>query len=97
MRHFSEAFRIPETIDIKNIKANYKNGLLSIELPKRKEAILETKKQIKNQLIENQPHGWFFIFLFMIFCSRGCTFFIANHWLDFWIYNFFLFGKFIAD
>ena len=44
---FQRSFRIPETIDIKNIKANYKNGLLSIELPKRKEAILETKKQIK--------------------------------------------------
>ena len=44
---FKRSFRIPETIDTKNIKANYKNGLLSIELPKRKEAILEPKKQIK--------------------------------------------------
>ena len=44
---FQRSFRIPETIDIKNIKANYKNGLLSIELPKRKEAIVEPKKQIK--------------------------------------------------
>ena len=44
---FQRSFRIPETIDTKNIKANYKNGLLSIELPKRKEAILEPKKQIK--------------------------------------------------
>lgn len=44
---FQRSFRIPETIDTKNIKANYKNGLLSIELPKHKEAILEPKKQIK--------------------------------------------------
>ena len=44
---FQRSFSIPETIDTKNIKANYKNGLLSIELPKLKEAILEPKKQIK--------------------------------------------------
>ena len=44
---FQRSFLIPETIDKKNIKANYKNGLLSIELPKRKEAIVEPKKQIK--------------------------------------------------
>ena len=44
---FQRSFRIPETIDTKNIKANYKNGLLSIVLPKRKEAIPEPKKQIE--------------------------------------------------
>lgn len=44
---FSRSFRIPETIDTKNIKANYKNGLLSIVLPKRKEAIPEPKKKIE--------------------------------------------------
>ena len=44
---FDRSFRIPETIDTKNIKANYKNGLLSIVLPKRKEAIPEPKKQIE--------------------------------------------------
>ena len=44
---FNRSFRIPETIDTKNIKANYKNGLLSIVLPKRKEAIPEPKKQIE--------------------------------------------------
>ena len=44
---FQRSFRISETIDTKNIKADYKNGLLSIELPKRKEAILEPKRQIK--------------------------------------------------
>ncbi len=44
---FTRSFRIPETIDTKRIKANYKNGLLSIVLPKRKEAIPEPKKQIE--------------------------------------------------
>ena len=44
---FTRSFRIPETIDTKSIKANYKNGLLSIVLPKRKEAIPEPKKQIE--------------------------------------------------
>ena len=44
---FNRSFRIPETIDTKCIKANYKNGLLSIILPKRKEAIPEPKKQIE--------------------------------------------------
>ena len=44
---FDRSFRIPETIDTKNIKANYKNGLLSIVLPKLKEAIPEPKKQIE--------------------------------------------------
>ena len=47
MRPLHRSFRIPETIDTKSIKANYKNGLLSIVLPKRKEAIPEPKKQIE--------------------------------------------------
>ena len=44
---FNRSFHIPETIDTKSIKANYKNGLLSIVLPKLKEAIPEPKKQIE--------------------------------------------------
>ena len=44
---FTRSFRIPETIDTKNIKANYTNGLLSIVFPKRKEAIPEPKKHIE--------------------------------------------------
>jgi len=44
---FTRSFWIPETIDTKNIKANYKNGLLSIVLPKLKEAIPEPKKKIE--------------------------------------------------
>jgi HSP20 family protein len=44
---FNRSFRVPKTIDTKNIKANYKNGLLTIVLHKRKEAIPEPKKQIE--------------------------------------------------
>ena len=43
---FSRSFTLPKTIDIEKIKADYKNGILSIVLPKKEE---ETKltKQIK--------------------------------------------------
>ena len=68
---FQRSFRIPETIVTKNIKANYKNGLLSIELPKRKEAILEPKKQIKNQLSKKPAPGWFFYFTICDFFAEG--------------------------
>jgi HSP20 family protein len=44
---FNRSFRVPKTIDTKNIKANYKNGLLTIVLHKLKEAIPEPKKQIE--------------------------------------------------
>ncbi len=43
---FSRSFTLPKTIDIEKIKADYKNGILSIVLPKKEE---ETKltRQIK--------------------------------------------------
>ena len=43
---FSRSFTLPKSIDIEKIKADYKNGILSIVLPKKEE---ETKltKQIK--------------------------------------------------
>ncbi len=43
---FSRSFTLPKSIDIEKIKADYKNGILSIILPKKEE---ETKltKQIK--------------------------------------------------
>ena len=43
---FSRSFTLPKTVDIEKIKADYKNGILSIVLPKKEE---ETKltKQIK--------------------------------------------------
>lgn len=36
--HFSRSFQLPNTIDINNIQASYKNGVLEIKLPKREEA-----------------------------------------------------------
>ncbi len=43
---FSRSFTLPKSIDIEKIKADYKNGILSIVLPKKEE---ETKltRQIK--------------------------------------------------
>ncbi|AKI97320.1 Hsp20/alpha crystallin family protein [Kosmotoga pacifica] len=35
---FSRSFRVPDTIDHTKIKANYDNGVLKIELPKKEEA-----------------------------------------------------------
>ena len=34
---FNRSFNLPDTIDIENIKADYKNGILSIILPKKEE------------------------------------------------------------
>ena len=44
---FQRSFRLPETIDTSAIKAKYDNGILTIDLPKLKEAIPEPKKQIE--------------------------------------------------
>jgi len=35
---FSRSFNLPETIDVENIKADYKNGILNVVLPKKEEA-----------------------------------------------------------
>ena len=34
---FSRSFNLPDTIDVDNIKADYKNGILNITLPKKEE------------------------------------------------------------
>ena len=44
---FQRSFSIPETVDADNIKAKYDNGVLYVELPKRKEAVEKASKQIK--------------------------------------------------
>ncbi|MGM0530233.1 MAG: Hsp20/alpha crystallin family protein [Bacteroidota bacterium] len=44
---FQRSFSIPETVDADNIKAKYDNGVLYVELPKKKEAVEKTSKQIK--------------------------------------------------
>lgn len=44
---FSRSFTLPKSVDTEQIKADYDNGILRIDLPKKAEATLETKKQIK--------------------------------------------------
>ncbi len=42
---FSRSFTLPKTVEVENIKADYKNGLLNITIPKMEETKL--KKAIK--------------------------------------------------
>lgn len=44
---FSRSFTLPKSVDPDKIKADYVNGILRIDLPKRAEATLENKKEIK--------------------------------------------------
>ncbi len=44
---FSRSFTLPKSVDTEKIKADYTNGILKIDLPKRAEAELESKKEIK--------------------------------------------------
>jgi HSP20 family protein len=44
---FSRSFTLPKTIDLDKIKADYENGILKVMLPKREEARVEMKKEIK--------------------------------------------------
>ena len=41
---FSRSFSLPNTVDTESIKANYKDGVLTVELPKRAES---KPKQVK--------------------------------------------------
>jgi HSP20 family protein len=43
---FSRSFTLPKTVDIDKIKADYKNGILTVTLPKKEEEAKLTK-QIK--------------------------------------------------
>ena len=43
---FQRSFRIPDSVDHDKIKANYKNGILKIKLPKRKESISKPNRVI---------------------------------------------------
>lgn len=44
---FSRSFTLPKTIDLEKIRADYENGILKITLPKKEEAKLDTRKEIK--------------------------------------------------
>ena len=43
---FQRSFRVPESIELDKIKANYKNGILKIKLPKRKDSITKPNRVI---------------------------------------------------
>ena len=43
---FQRSFRVPDSVDHDKIKANYKNGILKIKLPKRKENISKPNRVI---------------------------------------------------
>jgi HSP20 family protein len=44
---FSRSFTLPKSVDSDKIKAEYNQGILKVDLPKRDEATLENKKEIK--------------------------------------------------
>jgi HSP20 family protein len=43
---FSRSFTLPKSVDIDRIKAEYKDGVLKVELPKREEENTKIQKQI---------------------------------------------------
>jgi len=44
---FSRSFTLPKIIDAEKIKANYENGILKIELPKKEKGEFNLKKEIQ--------------------------------------------------
>ena len=42
--NFKRSFHLPESIDFSRIDAQFKNGVLIIELPKKEEVVIEPKK-----------------------------------------------------
>jgi HSP20 family protein len=44
---FRRTFTLPQTVDSEKIKASHKNGILSINIPKREEAKQKPARQIK--------------------------------------------------
>ena len=44
--YFQRSFRVPDSVDQHKIKANYKNAILKIKLPKRKESISKPNRVI---------------------------------------------------
>ena len=43
---FQRSFKIPESVNLDKIKGNYKNGILKVLLPKKKESISKTNRVI---------------------------------------------------
>ena len=46
-RSFLRSFTIPESVDSKKIEAQYREGILEVKLPKKKEMLQEAKKSIR--------------------------------------------------
>ena len=44
---FSRSFTLPRTIDLDKIKADYDSGVLKVMLPKKEDARMDIKKEIK--------------------------------------------------
>jgi len=44
---FSRSFTLPRSVDLDKIKADYENGILKVMLPKKEEARVDIKKEIK--------------------------------------------------
>jgi HSP20 family protein len=44
---FSRSFTLPRTVDLEKIKADYENGILKVMLPKKEDARVDIKKEIK--------------------------------------------------
>ena len=44
---FSRSFTLPKSVDLEKISADYLNGILKIMLPKKEEAKVEIKKEIR--------------------------------------------------
>ena len=43
---FQRSFSVPESVELDKIKANYKNGILKIKLPKKKDSITKPNRVI---------------------------------------------------
>jgi HSP20 family protein len=43
---FQRSFTVPETVEFDKIKANYKNGILKVKLPKKKDSITKPNRVI---------------------------------------------------
>ena len=43
---FQRSFNIPESVNTDKISATYKEGVLTVSLPKKEEALLQSKKLI---------------------------------------------------